>query len=139
MIEFHYESDCLLNDETQFTDWLSRVISSEGKFDYRLTYIFCNDSYLLKMNQKYLQHDTYTDVITFDYSHGNKIIGDIFISIERVNENAINYEADSMDELRRVMVHGLLHLLGYGDKSNEEKAQMRLKENEKLKLFHVEQ
>jgi rRNA maturation RNase YbeY len=103
-----------------------------------LDYIFCDDEYLLKINQDYLDHDTYTDIITFPYGDLNVIAGDIFISVERVKENAVNFRVDFELELKRVMAHGVLHLLGYGDKSEEEVLQMRLKEDEKIKLFHVE-
>ncbi|SDD72979.1 rRNA maturation RNase YbeY [Pricia antarctica] len=139
MIEFHYESDFLLDDETKFADWISRVVGSEGGTIKQLDYIFCSDNYLLDMNKKYLFHDTFTDIITFDYSVGKQIGGDIFISVDRVKENAIQFEIHFEEELLRVMAHGLLHLFGYTDKTETGKAEMRGKEDEKIKLFHVEQ
>ena len=101
-------------------------------------FIFCDDEYLLKINQDYLHHDTFTDIITFPYEDFNGIAGDVFISVERVKENAAEFEVDFDLELKRVMAHGVLHLLGFGDKSEEEASLMRLKEDEKIKLFHVE-
>ena len=103
-----------------------------------MDYIFCTDEYLLELNQEYLKHDTFTDIITFDYTDGSAISGDIFISTDRVKENAKEFEEDVLNELRRVMSHGVLHLAGYGDKSKEESKLMREKEDEKIKMFHVE-
>ena len=91
------------------------------------------------MNRRYLNHDYYTDILTFDYTSAGILSGDIFISVERVKENALTYGVAEDNELRRVMVHGILHLMGYPDKTAKEKAVMRIKENEKLELFHVEQ
>jgi|SRR5690606_29379758 len=138
MIDFHYLTDFQIENELHFSDWIDRIITSEAGELGQLDFIFCNDSYLLKINQDYLDHDTYTDIITFPYSEGKVISGDVFISVERVAENAISYEVDFNTELQRVMAHGLLHLLGYGDKNEEETQVMRKKENEKIKLFHVE-
>ena len=112
---------------------------NEGKLCSELSYIFCDDAYLLEINKEYLNHNTYTDIITFDYSTPNSISGDLFISIERVKDNAQKFGISELEELRRVMVHGVLHLLGYKDKEESEIAEMRLKEEEKLKMFHVEQ
>ena len=139
MIEFHYETDFELEYEVEYSDWLSRIIGSENKLLERLTFIFCDDTFLLNINQKYLQHDNYTDVITFDYTQGDQIGGDIFISVERVRENADKFGVKAENELKRVMAHGVLHLMGYGDKMPEEVSIMRRKEEEKIKLFHVEQ
>ena len=138
MIDFHYETDFSIDDEAKFADWISRIIFSEGKEYIQLDFIFCDDEYLLKINQDYLDHDTYTDIITFPYEDMSGIAGDIFISIERVKENALDFGVEFYLELKRVMAHGVLHLLGYGDKSEEETVQMRFKEDEKIKLFHVE-
>lgn len=139
MIKFHYETEFQLEHETKFTDWISRVIASEkGKLS-TIDYIFCSDSHLLEMNKKYLQHDTFTDIITFDYSEGENIGGDIFISVDRVKENAETFKTAFEEELLRVMAHGLLHLINYKDKTEADKSQMRNKEDEKIKLFHVEQ
>lgn len=138
-IDYHYELDFELENVTRYSDWLTRVIESESKTASQIDYIFCDDAYLLGVNKKYLNHSTYTDIITFDYTEGNVIAGDVFISVERVKENAINFEVSFVDELKRVMVHGVLHLLGYGDKTEEESVLMRSMENQKMKLFHVEQ
>ncbi|MFC4095789.1 rRNA maturation RNase YbeY [Euzebyella saccharophila] len=137
MIEFHFESIFEL-DTTKYSDWVSRIISSETKVVGPVTFIFCNDDYLWDINMKYLNHDTLTDIITFDYCEGNSISGDIFISIERVKENAHDFEVEFYSELKRVMAHGVLHLSGYKDKSDKDALVMRQKENEKIGMFHVE-
>lgn len=139
MIEFHYETDFQLHEESKFTDWLATVVASEKGRISQLDFIFCTDEYLLEKNRQYLNHDTYTDIITFDYSEGKTIAGDIFISIDRVRENSDKYNVRFDEETIRVMAHGVLHLLGYKDKSTEEIEVMRKKEEEKIKLFHVEQ
>ena len=139
MISFNYESDFELDNETAYADWLSKVIVSEKKKEGEINYIFCDDEYLHKINIEYLQHDTLTDIISFDYSVGNELNGDIFVSIERVKDNAIDFNVSFEDELRRVLVHGVLHYCGYKDKSEEDEALMREKEEEKMALFHVEQ
>lgn len=138
MIEFHYETDFKLKHEIKFADWVSRVITSENCYPNQIDYIFCDDAYMLGLNQKYLSHDTYTDIITFDYSQAVQISGDIFISIDRVKENASNLEVSFEEEVLRVMSHGVLHLMGYDDKSKQNRAHMREKENEKIRMFHVE-
>jgi rRNA maturation RNase YbeY len=138
MIEFHYETDFKLLQEVKLADWISRVIASENCMANQIDYIFCDDTYLLALNQKYLSHDTYTDIITFDYSEARQIRGDIFISVERIKENSENLNVCFEEELLRVMSHGVLHLLGYEDKVDKDKAQMRKKEDEKIKMFHVE-
>ncbi|WP_333598991.1 rRNA maturation RNase YbeY [Flavobacterium sp.] len=137
MISFNYETDFKLEDETTYSDWLSKVISSEIKNEGEINYIFCDDDYLLEINQQYLDHDTLTDIISFDYSIGNELHGDIFISIERVLENALDFNVDFEEELKRVMAHGVLHYCGYKDKSEEDEKVMRQKEEEKMKMFHV--
>lgn len=139
MIEFHYEIDFQLANEVKFADWISRVVASENGEVLQLDYIFCSDSYVLEVNKKFLSHDTFTDIITFDYSEGKQVGGDIFISIDRVKENAEIFKTDFEKELLRVMAHGLLHLFGYNDKSKKDTFRMRGKEDEKIKLFHVEQ
>lgn len=115
--------------------WLIKCIDSEGKKPGNLSIIFCSDDYLHAMNLSYLNHDTLTDIITFDYSEGDIVSGDIFISIDRVKENASSYSVAFITELNRVMVHGVLHLCGYKDKSPEQLRIMRKKEDEKLKLL----
>ena len=138
-INFYSENDFVLVDEDLHLSWLESVITSEGKKLEELSYIFCDDEYLLKINMEYLDHDTYTDIITFDYSVGKILQGDIYISIERVSENAETFNVKFEEELRRVLVHGILHLSGYKDKEESDAALMRSKEEEKMKLFHVEQ
>ncbi|PWA06932.1 rRNA maturation RNase YbeY [Flavobacterium psychrotolerans] len=139
MITFNYETEFELPNETQISDWLSQVIISENKKEGDINYIFCDDEYLVQINQQYLDHDTLTDIISFDYSVGNELHGDIFISIERVRENALDFGVSFKEELQRVLVHGVLHYCGYKDKSVADELVMRGKEDEKIKLFHVEQ
>ena len=139
MISFNYELDFALDNESVYADWLSEVINSESKQEGEINYIFCDDEYLLEINQQYLDHDTLTDIISFDYSIGNELHGDIFISIERVRENAIEFGVSFEEELKRVLVHGVLHYCGYKDKSEKDEAIMRQKEDEKIKMFHVKQ
>lgn len=139
MISFNYEIEFELDNETQLSDWLSKVIISENKKEGDINYIFCDDEYLLQINQQYLDHDTLTDIISFDYSVGNELHGDIFISVERVRENAQDFSVTFDEELLRVLVHGVLHYCGYKDKTETDEQIMRSKENEKIKMFHVEQ
>ncbi|KAA0990634.1 rRNA maturation RNase YbeY [Dyadobacter aurulentus] len=116
--------------------WLKNTSESEGYEIIELNYIFCSDEYLLEINKQYLDHDYFTDIITFDNSEEDKQLeGDIYISIDRVKENAETFHADFETELRRVLVHGLLHLVGYADASEEQKSLMRAKENQYLTLF----
>jgi rRNA maturation RNase YbeY len=131
MISFNYENDFELNNEEQLSNWISRVIASEEKKEGEINYIFCDDDYLLNLNEQYLNHDTLTDIISFDYSMGNEIHGDIFISTERVKDNATDFKVSFEEELKRVMVHGVLHYCGYKDKTEEDEALMRSKEDEK--------
>ena len=120
-------------DENVFTK-IEALIFNENKKEGELSFVFCSDAYLLKMNIDYLKHDFYTDVITFDYTEGDIISGDVFISIERIKENAEKYNVSFENELQRVMIHGVLHLVGYKDKTEEELKQMRKKENEYLNV-----
>ncbi len=138
MISFNYEIDFVLDNETQYEDWITRIITSEGFEHGEINYIFCDDEYLHKINVEYLNHDTLTDIISFDYSEGNFLHGDIFISIERVKENASDFKVSFEEELKRVLSHGVLHYCGYKDKSPKDEALMRSKENEKIAMFHVE-
>ncbi|MBA4745302.1 MAG: rRNA maturation RNase YbeY [Muricauda sp.] len=138
MIEFHFKSEFTIPDKSEYADWINRVIVSEGFVVGQIDYIFCTDDYLLELNKEYLNHDTFTDIITFDYKDGNTLSGDIFISTDRVQENAVKFDVEFLNELRRVMSHGILHLAGFGDKTKEEKLMMREKEEEKIKMFHVE-
>jgi rRNA maturation RNase YbeY len=139
MINFNYELDFKLDNESAYADWISKVISSEIKGEGDINYIFCDDNYLVEINQQYLNHDTLTDIISFDYSIGNELHGDIFISVERVRENAVDFSVPFENELKRVMAHGVLHYCGYKDKTEEEEIVMRQKEEEKMKMFHVKQ
>jgi len=139
MISFNYETEFELTNESAVESWIGRVIASEQKSEGELSYIFCDDVYLLGLNQQYLQHDTLTDIISFDYSLGNELSGDIFISVERVRENAEDYNQSFENELLRVIIHGVLHYCGYKDKTETDEQLMRQKENEKIAMFHVEQ
>lgn len=121
----------LPNDSLIF-DWINKTIINESKILRHLSFIFCSDTYLHKINIGYLNHDTFTDVITFPYSEGKTIEGDIFISIDRIRENAKSFGVSFDDELHRVMIHGTLHLIGYSDKTTKDKIQMTQKENEYL-------
>ncbi len=138
MIDFNYETDFEIPNEPQISEWISSVISSENKSEGEINYIFCDDEYLVQINEQYLKHDTLTDIISFDYSIGNEISGDIFISTERVLDNAKDFNVDFEEELRRVMIHGVLHYCGFKDKTKQDEQTMREKENEKLAMFHVE-
>jgi len=132
---FTEDSNVALKNKAKLRDWFINTAKAEGNSIKELNYIFCSDAYLLEMNQSYLNHDTYTDIITFDNSETNgKVLGDIFISIDRIKENAKNFGVTESEELHRVMIHGLLHLLGYGDKSKAEKTIMTEKENHYLAL-----
>jgi probable rRNA maturation factor len=139
MINFNYESDFNLDNEEAIAAWLSAVIVSEKKKEGEINYIFCDDEYLHKINLEYLNHDTLTDIISFDYTVGNELNGDVFVSIERVQDNAKDFEVSFEEELKRVLVHGVLHYCGYKDKDEESERIMRLKEDEKIAMFHVEQ
>lgn len=138
MISFNYETDFELHNETHYEDWISRIIESEGFDEGEINYIFCDDEYLHKINVEYLDHDTLTDIISFDYTVGNLIQGDVFVSIERVRENAVDFKVSFDEELLRVLAHGVLHYCGYKDKSEADQALMRSKEEEKMQMFHVE-
>ena len=138
MISFNYETDFELENEAHYEDWISRIIESEGFDEGEINYIFCDDEYLHKINLEYLAHDTLTDIISFDYTVGNLIQGDIFVSIERVQDNASDFNVSFEEELKRVLSHGVLHYCGYKDKSPKDEALMRSKEDEKMQMFHVE-
>jgi rRNA maturation RNase YbeY len=138
MISFNYELEFELDNEDQFSSWISIVILSENKKEGDINYIFCDDDYILEINKQYLDHDYYTDIISFDYSVGNELHGDIFVSIDRVRENADDFNVTFDEELKRVIIHGILHYVGYKDKTEEDEILMRQKEDEKIKMFHVE-
>lgn len=139
MVIFNYETDFQLENELVYEQWIDAVIESEGKEPGEINYIFCDDEYLHNINMQYLNHDTLTDIISFDYCIGDLISGDIFISIERVMDNAKDYEVSFNEELLRVLAHGVLHYCGYKDKTENEALLMRTKEQEKIDMFHVEQ
>lgn len=135
MIEFNYELDFKLDDEKSFQNWISSVLEDHGCTLGELNYIFCDDAYLLKLNVEFLEHDTLTDIISFDYTMGKLIAGDIFISVERVRENASSFDHSFLDELKRVMVHGVLHYIGFKDKSDADKIEMRSQEDASILRF----
>ena len=130
MINFHNEDiEFKIKTPRELTAMINYAVKNEQTILGELNYVFCSDKYLLKVNQDYLKHDYYTDIITFDYSEGGEISGDIFISIDRVGENAKIFGVSFEDELRRVVIHGVLHIIGYKDKTEDEQKQMTEKEN----------
>ena len=132
-----------LPEASNVKKWIAEVVKRREKSVGNISYLFCDDEYMLEVNRHYLDHDTYTDIITFDYVVANLISGDIFISVDRVGENARLFGVEFERELLRVVIHGVLHLLGQGDKSDAEAAEMRRQEEEALSLwdamFRVEQ
>lgn len=132
MVEFYSESKFTLSKSNEIRNWISAIISQEDHEEGDITYVFCDDAYLHNLNLKFLDHDTLTDIISFDNSLGKQIHGEIYISIERVIENASTYAVSFEEELHRVMIHGILHFCGYKDKTNQEQEIMTLKENESL-------
>src|SRR5688500_8634876 len=133
---FAQDIDFKLSSQRKTKTWITEVVKREKKALSALSYIFCSDQYLLSINKEYLNHKTLTDIITFDNSEGGgQIEGDIFISVERVKENARKFERPFVEELRRVMIHGVLHLLGYSDKTAAQKSRMRGKEDAYLSLL----
>ncbi len=137
MIFFHYEEYDHFEIYNKLTSqWLNTIAENYEYHIEELNYIFCSDDYLLQINRQYLQHDYYTDIITFDNSEDESTIsGDIFISVDRIKENAVYYSTTFDKELRRVIAHGLLHLIGYGDKNKEEQIVMRKNEDACLSLW----
>ena len=135
MISYYFEdTDFLFRKKTLNNKWLKLVAESEIRRIGDISIIFCSDNYILDVNQQYLQHDYFTDIITFDYSEGDKLSGDLFISVDSVRENAVEYGTEFEDELNRVIVHGVLHLIGYDDHCDEDINEMRNKENYYLSL-----
>jgi len=135
MITYYTEDTSFAFKEKRLTNrWLKLVAESEIRRLGDISIIFCSDSYILDVNMKYLQHDYFTDIITFDYCEGNRLSGDLFISVDSVRENASFYGTEFADELNRVIVHGILHLIGYDDHAEEDIAVMRAKENYYLSL-----
>ena len=137
MINFNYEIDFKLSNEEELSEWISSVISSELLKEGDINYIFCDDEYLHKLNVEFLNHDTLTDIISFDYIAGKKLHGDIFISIERVKDNAKDFKVSFEEELNRVLVHGILHYCGYKDKTDDDAKEMRDKENHYLSQLNL--
>jgi probable rRNA maturation factor len=132
MIVFNYETLFQLKDENLLENWIEKVVLEKGFEIGEINYIFCDDIYLHKLNVEFLQHDTLTDIISFDNSLGKLISGDIFISVERVSENAADFKVSFEEEIHRVMIHGVLHYMGFKDKSDVEKTEMRNAENSAL-------
>ena len=137
MINFNYETKFHLEDSIIVSNWISKCIVSENCVEGDINYIFCNDKYLHKLNVEFLNHDTLTDIISFDYSVGKELHGDIFISIERIKENASKYEESFNSELHRVIIHGVLHYCGYKDKTESDSLIMRSKEDFYLKELKI--
>lgn len=138
MVAFYFEdTDFKLRHKTRIKEWLRLVAESEVFTLGNISVIFCSDNYILDINQKYLQHDYFTDIITFDYSEGGRISGDLFISVDSVRENSVEYGTAFEDELHRVIVHGILHLIGYDDHTEDEIKTMRSKEDYYLSLFEL--
>lgn len=134
-IRFSIETKYSLKNRTLIKQWIKTVVENKGKKLGDISYILCDDDYLLEVNRQYLKHDYYTDIITFDYTENDRIGGDLFISIDRVKDNATALQVSEHEELMRVMIHGVLHLLGLKDKSEEEVKQMRKAEEECLELL----
>ena len=124
-----------LPDQNRVKEWISTLIKRHGMSVGNIGYLFCDDSFLLEANNKYLNHDTLTDIITFDYVNSNLVSGDIMISVERVSDNSVTFGVPFTDELHRVIIHGVLHLLGQGDKTDDEARIMRQREDEALALW----
>ena len=135
MIEFFSQTNFKIQDPESLIFWISEIISQENHKLGDLSYVFCDDDYLHNLNVKFLNHDTLTDIISFDYSVGNNLQGDIYISVERVADNAKDFKVSFTEEMHRVLIHGILHYCGFKDKSDEEAKLMRSMENEALSLW----
>lgn len=136
-LNYYFEEIDEFTFSEKTNEWIEKIIQSEKKEAGDISFVFCSDHYLLGINKEFLNHDYFTDVITFDYVEGDKISGDIFISIDRVKENAETFNVTYKNELNRVMIHGILHLLGYKDKSVQEKQLMTQKEDEYLSKLRL--
>ena len=134
MIDFFSETEFKLQNSEEVANWISKIITNEKREEGEISYIFCDDEYLHKLNVEFLKHDTLTDIISFDNSLGNQINGDIFISVERVKENASSFKTTFENELHRVIIHGVLHYCGYKDKTKEDADLMRIKEDAALSI-----
>lgn len=138
MIDFNFENiDPVDLDFDRISEWVSQIVSRETKSLGEITYIFCDDEYILNVNRQYLEHDYYTDIITFDYSEGDVVSGDLFISFDTVRSNSEVFFTPFLQELHRVIIHGVLHLCGYKDKTEEDERLMREKENEALRFINM--
>ena len=135
MIQFFFENIDSIEITAQTSEWLKKLVIAENKKLGKINYIFVTDEGLLKVNQDFLNHDYYTDIITFDYVKGKTISADIFVSLPRISENALEHSRDFESELHRVLAHGLLHLCGYKDKTEDEQNEMTVKEDFYLNLF----
>ena len=138
MIEFDSQNDFSLDLEEQTRNWIKATALKESYGIEMLGYVFCSDEYLLQINEQFLKHDTFTDIVTFDYTENKLLNGEMYISTDRVAENAESFGVSFNTELRRVIIHGLLHMCGYGDKTDEEKVVMRAKEDFYLNLWPLE-
>lgn len=138
-VDYHYSTAFELKDEQEYTEWIIRVSEAERVILEHLAYTFCSDDQILKMNQEFLNHDYYTDILTFPAGSAKGIAGDIFISVDRVRDNAQTFSVSENSELKRVMIHGVLHLCGYTDATKEEQRVMREKEDRYIEVFHVKQ
>lgn len=132
MIDFSFDTEFELQEQDRLKDWIANTINAEGFELGEISYVFCDDDYLHKLNVEFLGHDTLTDIISFDYGMGKQVNGEIFISVERVAENAITYNVPFEKELHRVIIHGILHYCGYKDKTSTEENNMRLLEDKAL-------
>ena len=139
MIDFVYNTDFQIENHRAFSRWLMEVAAAENCLIHDLVFLFVSDQELLAMNKKFLKHNHFTDVITFGELEGDKISGNIAISVDRVLDNSKTYGVRFGEELKRVMAHGLLHIIGYNDKTKKEKLTMSQKETDALKMFHVKQ
>lgn len=135
MIEFDSLNDFQLEDQSLLRDWITDIILFEGYELGEILFAFCDDNYLHKLNLEFLKHDTLTDVITFDYNMGKQVNSEIYISVDRVRENALEFGVSFEQELHRVIIHGILHLCGYKDESPSEEEEIRLKEDQALVLL----
>lgn len=136
MISFNYETTFKLDNEVEISEWIVNTILCENFREGEINYIFCDDVYLHKLNVEFLEHDTLTDIISFDYSVGKELHGDIYISMDRVADNAKDFGVDISEELQRVMIHGVLHYCGFKDKTEEDAKLMREKEDYYLSVLN---
>jgi len=134
MIEYNFQKGFKFSNQINLSSWISDVIEYESYREGEINYVFCSDEYLLEINNKHLKHNTLTDIITFNYNLGKQINSEIYISIDRVKDNAVSFEVSFIDELHRVIIHGILHLCGYKDKTLDDKSLMKQKEDYYLSL-----